>query len=139
MELGSGGQTKFNRTQQGLSKAHWIDAACVGQSTPKKLKLDGVKPFRIKAAGHGSRQMCRMDKYGFPRTTAKTPKPVFGFQTGDAVQALVTTGKKIGRYSGRVAVRSSGSFNITTAMGTVQGIGYKFCHKLHSRDGYAYC
>ncbi len=29
IECGSGGLTKFNRTQRGLPKAHWIDAACV--------------------------------------------------------------------------------------------------------------
>ena len=28
------GLTKFNRTQRDLPKAHWIDAACVGRSTP---------------------------------------------------------------------------------------------------------
>jgi hypothetical protein len=28
----SGSRTKFNRTQQCYPKAHWIDAACVGES-----------------------------------------------------------------------------------------------------------
>ncbi len=32
IETGSGGRTKFNRTQQGFEKTHWIDAACVGAS-----------------------------------------------------------------------------------------------------------
>jgi len=31
VETGSGGLTKFNRTQQELPKTHWIDAACVGK------------------------------------------------------------------------------------------------------------
>ena len=34
IECGSGGRTKFNRTTQGLPKTHWLDAACVGASTP---------------------------------------------------------------------------------------------------------
>ncbi|HKK91149.1 MAG TPA: RNA-guided endonuclease IscB [Desulfobacteraceae bacterium] len=29
VEVGSGGRTKFNRTQRGLPKTHWLDAACV--------------------------------------------------------------------------------------------------------------
>lgn len=32
VEVGTGGRTKFNRTIQNYAKAHWIDAACVGQS-----------------------------------------------------------------------------------------------------------
>ena len=36
IECGSGGLTKFNRTMRGLSKEHWMDAACVGKSTPEQ-------------------------------------------------------------------------------------------------------
>ena len=61
-----------------------------------------------------------------------------GFQTGDIVKATVTKGKKTGIHIGRVAVRSSGSFNITTSEGTVQGIGYRYCTHLHQSDGYSY-
>jgi hypothetical protein len=50
----------------------------------------------------------------------------------------LTQGKKIGTYIGRVAVRSSGSFNITTRTGTVQGISYRYCAHLHQSDGYSY-
>ena len=35
VEVGTGGQTKYNRVIEGLPKAHWIDAACTGKSTPK--------------------------------------------------------------------------------------------------------
>jgi len=138
VETGSGGLTKFNRTKRDLPKAHWIDAACVGQSTPEILKIDGVNQLNIKAIGHGKRQMCSTDKYGFPRTSAKSQKVVKGFQTGDMVKAIVTKGKKIGVYIGRIAVRISGSFNITTSNGVVQGISYKNCLKLHGSDGYNY-
>ncbi len=137
VETGSGGLTKLNRTQRGLPKAHWIDAACVGKSTPEKIEIEKIKPLRIKAVGHNSRQMCRMDKYGFPRTSAKASRTVKGFRTGDLVKAVVTKGKKQGVYIGKVAVRSSGSFNIVTARGTVQGIGHRYCRLLHRADGYS--
>ena len=138
VECGSGGLTKFNRTARHLPKTHWLDAACVGASTPPSLITRSVVPLLVTATGHGSRQMCRMDKYGFPRTGPKQAKRVKGFQTGDLVRAVVTAGKKIGTYVGRVAVRTSGSFNIMTAHGTVQGISYRSCTILHHSDGYRY-
>ena len=137
VETGSGGLTKFNRVQRGLPKEHWIDAACVGRSTPEKLKLEGVRPLEIKTTGQGSRQMCLPDKNGFPRTSAKASRVVKGFRTGDRVKAVVPDGKKKGVYVGKVAVRSSGSFNITTAQGTIQGINYRHCRLLQRADGYA--
>lgn len=138
VETGSGGLTKFNRTQQELEKTHWIDAAAVGKSTPEKLIIKGVKPLLIQAVGHGSRQSCRTDKYGFPNRHVPRKKIHFGFQTGDIVKAIVKTGKKVGTYVGKVAIRSSGSFNISTKNGLVQGISHKFCKHIHKKDGYSY-
>jgi hypothetical protein len=137
-ECGSGGLTKYNRTTRTLEKSHWLDAACVGKSTPEVLKTKGVLPLSITAYGHGCRQMCLMNKFGFPRTGPKEAKQVKGFQTGDIVKAIVTKGKKIGTYVGRVAVRTTGSFNVTTPQGTVQGISYKYCRAIHRTDGYEY-
>jgi hypothetical protein len=97
-----------------------------------------MQPLIITAQGQQARQMCRVDKFGFPCTTAKQNRIVKGFQTGGMVKAIVTSGKKIGTYSGRVAVRTSGSFNIKTATETVQGISYKYCQPQHRSDGYAY-
>ena len=82
--------------------------------------------------------MRKPDKFGFPRSDAKGAPTVHGFRTGDVVKAIVAAGKKAGTYLGRVAVRSSGSFNITTAAGTVQGILHKYCRRLYRADGYAY-
>jgi len=139
VETGSGGLTKFNRKTRNLPKEHWVDAACVGKSTPETLFQTHKQVLQVKAMGHGSRQMCRVDKYGFPRTKAKTrSKNVKGFQTGDIVKAIVPTGKKAGTYNGRVAIRASGSFNIKTQSGTTQGIGYSHCKVLQAVDGYAY-
>jgi 5-methylcytosine-specific restriction endonuclease McrA len=134
----SGGRTKYNRTQQGYEKDHWIDAVCVGDTGECVRIPTNMTPLHITATGRGSRQMCRMDRYGFPRTSAKRFKRVKGFQTGDMVKAVVPTGKKAGVYVGRVAVRTSGSFNITTEKGTVQGISYKHCRLLQRMDGYQY-
>jgi len=139
VEIGSGGLTKFNRTIRGLSKTHWLDAACVGKSTPEKLFQTDKAVLIVKANGHGSRQMCRVNTFGFPRTKAKSrKKKVNGFQTGDIAKAIVTSGKKVGTYIGRVAVRKSGFFNIKTRETTIQGINWKYCHMLHMSDGYSY-
>jgi len=139
VEVGSGGRTKFNRTKRGLPKTHWLDAACVGANTPERVFQEHQQVLYVQAMGHGSRQMCRPDKYGFPRTGSKPRvKKVKGFQTGDIVRAVVAKGKKIGQYTGRVAVRTSGSFNIKTNTGTLQGIGWKYCKLLQGSDGYTY-
>jgi len=134
----SGGRTKYNRTGQHYPKSHWIDAACVGESGEAVQLNPKQQPLSIKATGRGSRQMCSMDKYGFPRTNAKGARTVKGFRTGDLVTATVPSGKKAGTHIGRVAVRTSGRFNITTAAGTAQGISHKYCRRLHQADGYTY-
>ncbi|MFB2977626.1 RNA-guided endonuclease IscB [Microseira sp. BLCC-F43] len=138
VECGTGGRTKFNRTNLRLPKTHWIDAACVGASTPK-LKVDGVKPMLIKATGHGTRQMCGTDKYGFPIRHRSRTQIHQGFQTGDIVKAVVTKGKKVGGYFGRVSCRATGCFDISTKDGRVQGISHKYCQVIHRKDGYTYC
>ncbi len=135
---GSGGRTQFNRIQQGYPKAHWIDAACVGTSGEQVYIASTHRPLWITAAGRGSRQMCRMDRFGFPRTRAKAAKRVHGFQTGDRVKAIVPSGAHVGTYVGRVAIRTSGKFNITTMSDTIQGISHRYCHLLQHTDGYAY-
>ena len=79
VSFGSGGLTKFNRVKQGYQKEHWIDAVCVGESGSNVLISQKLKPLIIEAMGRGSRQMCRVNKYGFPRTSAKGYKAVKGF------------------------------------------------------------
>lgn len=135
VETGSGGLTKYNRTRRSLPKTHYFDAACVGKID--KLIVLTTQPLLIKSNGHGTRQMCRTDKFGFPSRYVPRDKFVKGFQTGDIVKAIVTSGKKIGEYVGRVAVRTSGAFNIS-AKELVQGIGHKYCRILHRKDGYSY-
>ncbi len=130
----SGGRTKHNRLKQGYDKDHWIDAACVGETGANIYIPETLKPLQIKAMGRGSRQMCRVDKYGFPRSKPKSVKRVHGFQTGDIVKAIVPKGKNAGTHIGRVAIRAKGSFRV----GTVDGINWKHCTILHRVDGYQY-
>ena len=119
-------------------KQHYYDALSVGE-IPSKFNFLTDKILTISAKGRGSRQMCSINKYGFPRTSPKGSKSVEGFQTGDIVKAIVPTElKKGGKYLGRVAVRSSGSFDIQTKTKTIQSIGYKYCHLVQRGDGYLY-
>ena len=129
--------TKYNRDELGLPKEHYYDALYVGE-IPTKFNFITDKILVISAQGRGARQMCRVDKYGFPRTSAKASKSVKGFQTGDIVKAIVPKGSKQGEYFGRVAIRSSGRFNIIVNNETIQGIGYKHCRLIQKGDGYSY-
>ena len=129
--------TKYNRDELGLPKEHYYDALSVGE-IPIKCNFLTDKILVISAKGRGSRQMCCMNRYGFPRTSAKASKSVKGFQTGDIVKAVVPTGLKQGGYLGRVIVRSRGQFNIQTNKNSTVDIGYKHCHLVQRGDGYSY-
>lgn len=133
VEPGSGGRTKFNRTRQVLPKAHWIDAACVGANTPETLKLRGVQPLLVKAMGHGSRQRCGTDKYGFPFRHAPRAKSFLGFQTGDIVRADIPVGKHQGKHEGRIAIRYRPCFRL----GSID-VHPRYLEKIHCADGYDY-
>jgi 5-methylcytosine-specific restriction endonuclease McrA len=136
VSTGSGGLTKFNRTRLNLAKTHWLDAASVGKV--EELKVLTSQPLLIKAAGHGTRQMCGTNKFGFPIRHKSRKQIHFGFQTGDIVSATVTAGKKVGTYVGRILCRASGSFDIATTTGRVAGISHKYCKSIHKKDGYSY-
>ncbi len=139
VECGSGGLTKFNRTARHLPKTHWRDAACVGKSTQETLQVRCIIPLRITATGHGCRQMCLMDQYGFPRTKPKQKQFKHGFRTGDMVRAVVPSHlKNAGVHVGRMAAKANGAFTIATAHGTVTDVGKQYCRKLQQADGYGY-
>ncbi len=139
VEVGTGGRTRWNRSRMALPKTHWIDAAVVGASTPDRLRLSHVRPWLIEATGRQSRQMVNVDEFGFPRGHAKGPGCVQSFKTGDLIKAIVTKGKKVGVYMGRVAIKSDGYFKITgRSFGMVEGIHARYCTPLHRKDGYRY-
>ena len=138
VEVGTGGRTKWNRSKMGLPKTHWLDAACVGASTPSRFVMRDVAPLMIQATGHGNRQMCATNRYGFPTKHRNRKKKHFGFQTGDLIQAHVPAGLKTsGRHVGRAITRASGYFDIETAKGRVAGVSYRYCVILHHSDGYS--
>ncbi len=136
VEAGTGGRTKWNRTRLGIPKGHALDAACVGEVA--RVERWERPVLAITAMGRGSYQRTRLTRHGFPRGYLMRCKAVRGFQTGDRVRAMVPTGKKTGIYVGRVAVRASGSFNIQTAAGVVQGISHRHCRLVQRADGYGY-
>jgi 5-methylcytosine-specific restriction endonuclease McrA len=139
IEGGTGGRTKWNRTLRNLPKTHWIDAACVGASTPERLRMGSVVPVHVTAMGRHSRQMCRTNAYGFPDKAPKATSVVGGFRTGDLVRArLPASSVNAGVYVGRIAVRATGWCNVITATGVIQGIHWRYCQPLQRGDGYRY-
>ena len=57
------------------------------------------------------------------------------------VKVVIPLGSKIkvhvGTYTGRVAVRSSGFFDVKTKDAKL-GISHKYCQQIHLMDGYSY-
>ncbi len=102
IETGSGGRTKYNRTRRGLPKTHWVDAACVGASTPEHAahprdRSPGRSRRRDDTAGRCAAPM----RFGFPDKAPKATSVVGGFRTGDLVRAVVPpSSKKAGTYVG---------------------------------------
>jgi 5-methylcytosine-specific restriction endonuclease McrA len=136
VESSSGGRTKWNRARNGLPKSHALDALCAG-----RVDIVGSWPARVLVAtstGRGSYSRTRSDAYGFPRLRLTRIKRHHGFATGDLVRAVVPAGAMKGTHTGRVAVRATGSFNITTPGGSIQGISHRHCRLLQRADGWRY-
>ena len=133
---GSGGKTKWNRSRFCVPKTHSLDAICVGDIAGVVSYPDRV--IVAKATGRGTYARTKPDSSGFPRLRLPRTKTAHGFQTGDLVRANVPAGKYAGTHVGRVAVRSSGSFNIATTSGTVQGIPHRHCTVLQRSDGWGW-
>lgn len=137
--IGTGGRTKWNRSRYALSKTHALDAVCVGVMDEIATVSGTERPtLQIRCTGRGAYQRTRVNASGFPRGYLMRQKRVRGFATGDMIHADIPTGKHAGELSGRVAVRATGSFNIQTPNGVVQGISWKHCHIVHRNDGYRY-
>ncbi|WP_205626336.1 RNA-guided endonuclease IscB [Mycolicibacterium conceptionense] len=136
VEAGTGGRTKWNRHHFSVPKSHTLDGLCVGEvSGIAKVSRDVLI---ASSTGRGTYQRTLPDKFGFPRLHRSRIRQHHGFQTGDLVRATVPSGKKAGTHTGRVAVRATGSFNITTGEGTVQGVHHRHCRLLQRADGFSY-
>ena len=136
VEASTGGRTKFNRLQFGIPKAHCLDAVCVGDMASVEGWQQPV--LSIKTTGRGSYRRTRLTAQGFPRGYLTRQKQAYGFQTGDMVRAEVPKGVKSGTYAGRVAIRATGSFNIQTPQGVIQGVSHRHCRIIQRADGYGY-
>jgi hypothetical protein len=116
-----------------LLKAHWTDAACVGKSGTDVCSRAGLTPLLIKARGHGRRQRCGTDKYGFPIRHAPKANKFQGWQTGDIARAVIPKGKYIGVHVGRVAIRFRPEFRLNGI-----DVHLKYLELLQKADGYEY-
>jgi len=134
VECGSGALTKFNRTRQGLPKAHWLDAACAGKST-SSLEPIKVAPLYIKSYGRGSRQVWQADSFGFPKRPKTKEKIKFSFRTGDWAKAIVPKGKLQGTHIGRLTTRAAPNW---FSIGNANGVNPKHILLLQRNDGYEY-
>lgn len=65
-------------------------------------------------------------------------KSKFLFSTGDLVTADIPTKEKAGVHTGQVAIRQTGSFDIKTGQGLIQGESPRHCRTLQRGDGYEY-
>ena len=90
LSLWSGGRTKHNRTNQSCEKFHWLAAVCGGATGGRVHIPPGLLPRSVSAAGRGSPRMCRVDNYGFPRTSAKARRVVNGCNTWDFMETLLS-------------------------------------------------
>jgi 5-methylcytosine-specific restriction endonuclease McrA len=133
----TGGRTRWNRARFEIEKTHALDALCVGA-------IAGVRPGKlkrllIKATGRGDHCRTLWTEKGFPRAYKMRQKVVAGFATGDRVKAVVPPPRKTaGTHIGRVAVRKSRSFAISTSQGLVDGINAQYCRVVQRGDGYQY-
>ncbi len=86
----------------------------------------------------GEIKRTRLTARGFPRGYLLRKKSVNGFQTGDMVIADIPKGVKSGVHVGRVAIRSSGYFNIQSTKNVIQGVSHRHCKMMQRADGYGY-
>lgn len=139
LETGTGGRTKWNRAQRGMPKTHWLDAVCVGASTPEQIRWHTVMPLSITALGRHNRQMVNVSRRGFPHGRPKATSVVGGFRSGDLVRAVVHKPlATAGIHVGIISVRASGSCDVTTNHRRVGGISFRYCRQLQRVDGYRY-
>jgi 5-methylcytosine-specific restriction endonuclease McrA len=136
VECGSGGRTKWNRSRFGIPKEHCLDAAAVGDVAA--VHGWDAPVLMMNCTGRGEYQRTSPDAYGFPRLRRMRSKSVRGFRSGDLVRAAVLKGKHAGVWTGRVAVRASGSFAIYARDGRRDGINVGLFSVLQRADGYEY-
>lgn len=132
----TGGRTKFNRHTSGAPKSHTLDALHVGVMSG--CSGYPARVLALRCTSRGDYRRTRSDAQGFPRLVFTRSKTAFGYATGDLVRAVVPKGKWRGTHVGRVAIRTSGSFNISTPAGLVTNINCRHFRLLQRADGYSH-
>lgn len=125
------------KTSGDKDACHWIDAICVGDIRNVKSFVQNV--LIIESRGHGSRQMCITDKYGFPKTHRKRQRKFFGIRTGDLVrnQENGKTGFVTAARSPRTEKSKSSSIEVKFPDGKRNVTSSKL-EPLQKSDGYMY-
>lgn len=139
VETASGGMTRYNRRHLKITeRAAWLDAACVGK-TSHQLRLLTEQPLFIRAIGHGNRRLWNLDKFGFPRNSARRAKRPHGISAGDQVRCTMTRGKYPGTWRGHVAgISLSGSCLVITKCGKRINPRASATVLIRRRDGYSF-
>ena len=126
--------TKYHRVSRGLEKTHWLDVACVGKSTPECLQARGVSPLHIKAREVGTDSCVAPTNTDFPSVTGHVRNMSMNFKP--AIWSEYSF--RVARTQGYMLVRATGSFDISTKGGRIQGISHRCCTVLRQCDGYRY-
>ena len=123
------------------AKDHHYDALSVGNVPVKgyRNRTNGYV-LHAKVTGRGTRLRGNINNCGIIITKFKDRSKTYdGFMTGDIVVADVPKKyKHHGRIVGRIAIRKSGYFDITTINGEKYNVKSCFCRTLQKQDGYAY-
>ena len=139
VEVGTGGRTKSNRSSRNYPKAHWIDAACVGESGQAVKLCPTTKPLAIKAVGYGTRQFCQTNRYGNSIAHRSNQRCWKGWKTGDMAKAVIPVGKYAGTHPiGRVTAKQRDSFKFTSFAAGPIDVNCKYLTLIHRKDGYMY-
>jgi RRXRR protein/HNH endonuclease len=140
IEIGTSGQTRYHRVRLGLGlhRIPWLDALCVGASTPEHLDLRGISPLYMRAVGHGSRQMVRNRNTRYRGHRARQRRRD-GWQSGDIVVAQVPRGRFAGAHRGRLVMRFGKAKRFGLRVGAqLIDVYAKNLRRLHRADGYDY-
>lgn len=111
ISYGTGGKTKYNRTESGLPKAHYFDAACVVDivKQPKDLSI-----LYIKAKGYGQRDLFAFsagENKNKTRLVGKqdAKKKKHGFNYGNRKRS---SGDSFRKFDHVVILKKSGSHHV---------------------------
>ncbi|MFD5415893.1 RNA-guided endonuclease IscB [Streptomyces nojiriensis] len=136
----SGGRTHWNRFAMGLPKSHTLDALATGVIDHERgdaLVRVPAQILVVSSTGRGSYARTTPDRFGFPRLQRPRGKIHHGYATGDLVAAVVPRGKWVGRWVGRIAVRTNGQHRITTLTSRFD-VSHRNLRLLQRADGYTY-